>query len=72
MLRRSKVKGLNTSNAARLCLALAAVGLLAQKPDDVVIKVDARLVVLHTTVVDKNGRMITTLPQNAFQVFENR
>jgi len=36
-----------------------------------VIRVDTRLVVLHATVVDKNGHLITTLPETAFQVFEN-
>lgn len=50
---------------------VAPTAVVGQKPDDVVIKVDARLVVLHATVVDKNGRLITTLPRNAFQVFEN-
>ena len=42
-----------------------------QNADDVVIKVDTRLVVLHATVVDKNGRLVTTLSQSAFQVYEN-
>jgi VWFA-related protein len=28
-------------------------------------------VVLHATVVDKSGHLITTLPQSAFQVYEN-
>jgi VWFA-related protein len=73
MLRRSKFKELNISYTARLCLALSAVSgvLMAQKPDDATFRVDTRLVVLHATVVDKSGRMITTLPQNAFHVFEN-
>ena len=30
-----------------------------------------RLVVLHATVVDKNGRFVTNLPLEAFTVFEN-
>jgi VWFA-related protein len=51
---------------------LAAVLLPAQKPDDqAVFRTDTRLVVLQCTVVDKSGRLITTLPQSAFQVFEN-
>jgi VWFA-related protein len=51
---------------------LAAVLLPAQKPDDqAVFRTDTRLVVLQCTVVDKSGRLITTLPQNAFQVYEN-
>jgi VWFA-related protein len=32
---------------------------------------DTRLVVLHTTVSDKNGHLVTDLPQTAFTVFEN-
>jgi len=32
---------------------------------------DTRLVVLHATVVDKNGRFVTGLPRDAFTVFEN-
>jgi VWFA-related protein len=32
---------------------------------------DTRLVVCHTTVVDKAGRLVTTLKQDAFTVFEN-
>jgi Ca-activated chloride channel family protein len=32
---------------------------------------DTRLVVCHTTVVDKSGRLITDLPAGAFTVFEN-
>jgi VWFA-related protein len=32
---------------------------------------DTRLVVCHTTVVDKSGKLITNLKQDAFTVFEN-
>src|SRR4051794_14521210 len=32
---------------------------------------DIRLVVLNTTVSDKNGHLITDLPQTAFTVYEN-
>ena len=32
---------------------------------------DTRLVVLHTTVSDKNGHLVTDLPQTAFTVYEN-
>jgi len=73
MLRRSKFKGLNISHITHLFAALAAAAgvLMAQKPDDATFRVDTRLVVLHATVVDKSGRMITTLPQSAFHVFEN-
>lgn len=73
MLRRSKFKELKKLIAAGLCLALAAPSaVFAQKPDDqAIFRTDARLVVLHATVVDKTGHLITTLPQNAFQVYEN-
>jgi Ca-activated chloride channel family protein len=36
-----------------------------------VFTLDARLVPLHVSVVDKNGKLITNLPQSAFKVFEN-
>jgi VWFA-related protein len=37
-----------------------------------VFRTDTRIVVCHTTVIDKNGHLITTLPQSAFTVFENK
>jgi VWFA-related protein len=42
-------------------------------PEDTgtVIRSDVRLVVLHTTVVDKSGRLVTNLSQEAFTVYEN-
>jgi VWFA-related protein len=38
---------------------------------DPVFRSDTRLVVLHATVVDKNGNLVTNLPQSAFQVYED-
>jgi Ca-activated chloride channel homolog len=32
---------------------------------------DTKLVALHVSVLDKNGKMVTNLPQSAFKVFEN-
>ena len=32
---------------------------------------ETRLVPLNVTVLDKSGRLVTNLPQSAFQVFEN-
>jgi len=53
-------------------LALAAALCSAQAPDSgAVFHSDTRLVVLHTTVVDKNGKFVTTLARNAFRVFED-
>jgi Ca-activated chloride channel homolog len=36
-----------------------------------VIRVDTRLIVCHTTVVDKSGHLVTDLPQSAFTVYED-
>src|SRR5438067_1121033 len=52
-----------------LCLAAAAV--VAQSGDDTVIRTETRLVVLHASVVDKKGKLITNLPQQAVKVYEN-
>jgi len=51
-------------------LSLAAADKPASDPTTV-IRVDTRLVVLHATVVDKSGHLVTNLPETAFQVFEN-
>jgi Ca-activated chloride channel homolog len=48
-----------------LLVALSAACLYAQ------FRTDARLVVLHASVVDKKGKLITNLNGNAFKVFEN-
>ena len=74
MPRHSKVRILKTFITVVTLFALVSRSgaLFAQKPDDAaVFRSDVRLMVLHATVVDKNGHLITTLPQNSFQVFEN-
>jgi Ca-activated chloride channel family protein len=63
------------------CAALLAVvvvrGQQAKPPagtsDDTgtIFRSDTRLVVCHTTVVDKNGHLVTDLPQSAFTIYEN-
>lgn len=58
------------------CLLLVTVAALvpvwaAQQPTEETFRADARLVVLHASVVDKNGRLLTDLPRSAFKVFEN-
>jgi VWFA-related protein len=35
-------------------------------------RADTRLVVLHASVVDKKGKLVTNLDRNAFKVFENQ
>ena len=43
------------------------------KPDDgpAIFSTDTHLVVLHATVLDKTGHLITNLPQSSFEVYEN-
>lgn len=42
-----------------------------EKDGDTIFSTDTRLVPLNVTVMDKNGHLVTTLPQSAFQVYEN-
>jgi VWFA-related protein len=60
----------------RISPLLAAATLLGglttfAQEQDPVFRSDTRLVVLHATVVDKNGNLVTNLPQSAFQVYED-
>jgi VWFA-related protein len=43
----------------------------AQEESGAVFRSEARLVVLHATVSDMNGKLLTSLPQSAFTVYEN-
>ena len=60
---------------AAVCIATAAVALLAQQTpppsSGAVFRTDTHLVDLQTTVVDKNGHLVTDLPRSAFTVYEN-
>ena len=59
------------SKAARLA-SLAVVALCLQAQDsETTFRSDTRLVVLHASVVDKSGKLLTELPRTAFKVFEN-
>lgn len=45
---------------------------MAYAQDDVPLyRADARLVLLHASVIDKNGRLVTNVPQSAFKIFED-
>ncbi len=46
-------------------------GRAGQENTGTVFRADTRLVVCHTTVVDRHGHLVTTLPETAFTVFEN-
>jgi hypothetical protein len=57
---------------AGACIAaLAASVMLAQQETGAIFRADTRLVVCHTTVVDKSGHLVTNLSQDAFTVTEN-
>jgi len=82
MLHRSNAKFNLLNYKLALGLSMAALGGLAavyaqdkgqplKSDQEAVIRVDTRLVVLHATVVDKSGHLVTNLPKSAFQVFEN-
>ncbi len=57
--------------AALAAMPLSAQSKGSQPEEPTVFRADTRLVVLHATVVDKNGKFVTNLPQSAFHVFEN-
>src|SRR5262249_25865225 len=70
------MRQLNKRYVAGALAALAGALLLAQTKDrqqeeTTTFRADARLVVLHASVVDKGGRLLMNLPQSAFHVFEN-
>lgn len=57
--------------ATFLVLSFGAALLPAQEKGDAIFRSDTRLVLLHATVVDKSGKIVTDLPQDAFTVLEN-
>jgi VWFA-related protein len=60
------------SNLIGALLAAALVpGLAAQTEQTPVYRAETRLVVLHASVLDKSGHLVTNLPESAFKVFEN-
>ncbi len=59
---------------ACVLVVLAAIALSAQSKisnEQATFRADARLVVLHATVVNKSGHLLTDLTQKAFHVYEN-
>jgi VWFA-related protein len=57
-----------TLTFSAIVLFLLAGAAIAQ---DAVFRSDTRLVVLHASVVDRQGKLVTNLPQKAFKVYEN-
>lgn len=56
---------------ALAALAPALYSQSKESGDTTTFRADTRLVVLHATVVDKNGRLLTNLTQKSFHVFED-
>src|SRR5262249_15203683 len=80
MRRRSKRWVLPGLIAAALGLAFAQQQAQEQKPQEqkappqdlpTLFHTETRVVVCNTTVIDKNGHLVTDLTRDAFQVFEN-
>ncbi len=58
--------------AAAVAIPLIYAQTKANQPDETTtFRADTRLVVLHATVADKSGRLLTGLTQKSFRVFEN-
>ena len=55
-----------------LTLLLAANTLAAQSPEVTTLKVDARIVVLDVTVVDKQGHRVDNLTKDEFTILEDK
>ena len=64
MLRHNKA--LRIGMVSALLLGFTAAAVWAQ------FRADTRLVVLHASVVDKKGKLVTNLDRNSFKVFENQ
>ena len=54
------------SNGSLILLGVMAVGVVYAQ-----FRSDTKLVVLHASVADKHGKLLTDLPQSAFKVYEN-
>ncbi len=59
------------ATAAVLLVGAGGRVVLAEDSQEAIFRSDTRLVVLHASVIDKNGHLITNLPRTAFKVFEN-
>jgi VWFA-related protein len=70
---------LNNTIQSILCAAVVATLAVGQKPVPIQVpdsgpatfSTDAHLVVLHASVIDKSGKLVTDLPQSSFQVYED-
>ncbi len=61
-----------SNNRFFFALALVAASLAAQEPEGpATFRSDTRLVVLHASVMDKAGKLLTSLPKESFKIYEN-
>src|SRR5437588_13106511 len=61
-----------TTSSRTLKFAAAVIALSALSAQELsIFRTDSRLVVLHATAEDKEGRLVMDLPKGAFQVYEN-
>jgi Ca-activated chloride channel family protein len=58
-------------NSLLIFSTLTGLALAQEAQDDVTFKTETNLVVLHASVQDKTGKLITNIPQTAFHVLEN-
>lgn len=58
-------------SSSLLAAVVAFSGWLRAQETGPVFRADTRLVVLHASVVDRNGKLLTNLPQSAFRVYED-
>lgn len=54
-----------------LCATAYSQAPQSTEESDAVFRSDTRLVEVHATVTEATGRLLTTLPESAFQIFEN-
>jgi Ca-activated chloride channel homolog len=54
-----------------VALAQAQAPQQASQDDVPLYRLDTKLVLLHASVVDKNGKLVTNIPQSAFKIFED-
>jgi VWFA-related protein len=57
--------------AATAAIATLLATLVFAQDSETTFRADSRLVVLHASVVDKGGKLLTALPRSAFKVYEN-
>jgi VWFA-related protein len=59
------------SNKLAVCVLASCLLAAPSRAQDPVFRAETRLVVLHASVVDRSGKLVTNLPEKAFKVYEN-